>query len=134
MSATPNLTARQRRGHAARRRGFWAEALCVWSLRLRGYAIIGRSVVTGRGTGAGEIDIIAKRGRLLAFIEVKARPTFDQAAHAISPQQCRRLSRAASAFLARRGELADCAIRFDAMLVAPWTLPVHVIDAWRDAR
>ena len=126
--------ARQRRGAAARRRGFWAEALCVWSLRLRGYAILGRGVVIGRGTGAGEIDIVAKRGRLLAFIEVKARPSHDQAAYAISAQQCQRLSRAAAAFLARRTELADCAIRFDAMLVAPWTLPIHLIDAWRDAQ
>jgi putative endonuclease len=126
--------ARHRRGHAARRRGFWAETFCVWSLRLRGYAILGRGVVTGRGTGAGEIDIIARRGRLLAFVEVKARPTRDLAAYAISPQQCQRLSRAASAFLAHRGELADCAIRFDAMLVAPWKLPLHLIDAWRDAR
>ena len=121
-----------RRGHAAHRRGRWAEALCVASLRLRGYAILGRDVVTGRGTGAGEIDIVAKRGRLLAFIEVKARPSRDQAALAISVQQRRRLARAAQAFMARRPDLAHCSMRFDAMLVIPWRWPFHLIDAWRD--
>ena len=123
---------RTTRGHASRRRGQWGETLCVWSLRLRGYAILARGFVTGRGTGAGEIDIIAKRGRLLAFIEVKARPSRDAAAHAISRQQRQRLTRAAQVFLARRPDLAECHMRFDAMLVVPWRLPRHLIDAWRN--
>ena len=120
------------RGRASFRRGRWAEALCLWSLRLRGYRILAHGMVSGRGSGAGEIDIIARRGRWLAFIEVKARPSLDGAARAISVHQQRRLSRAAAGFLARRPDLADCHMRFDAMLVAPWRAPRHLIDAWRE--
>ena len=129
--ATPN---RSLRGRQARLRGAWGETLCVWWLRFKGYQILGRSVTVGRGSGAGEIDIIAKRGRLLAFIEVKARPDFSQAASAISTFQQQRLIRAAEAFLAHRPELANCDIRFDAMLVAPRRFPHHLRDAWRDPR
>lgn len=117
---------------AARRRGRWAELLCVWSLRLKGYSILARGHVTGRGTGAGEIDIVARRGGTLAFIEVKARPTRAEAAVAVSARQRRRLIRAAAGFVARRPDLAGCLMRFDAMLVVPWRLPCHLIGAWRD--
>lgn len=112
-------------------RGRLAEMAAALWLRLKGYSILARHVTTGRGTGAGEIDIIARRGNLLAFIEVKARPDFAQAAQAIGPQQRRRIARAAEAFLARRPELAHCAMRFDAVLVSPWRPLRHISDAWR---
>jgi putative endonuclease len=121
-------TARRR---AARRLGRWAEALCACLLLVKGYAILARGHVTGRGTGAGEIDIVARRGATVVFVEVKARPDTDQAAAAVSPRQQRRLAKAADAFLARRPALAGCRVRFDAMLVSPWRLPRHLIDAWR---
>jgi putative endonuclease len=89
-----------------------------------------RSVVTGRGTGAGEIDIIARRGRVLAFIEVKARPELDQAAAAISMAQQQRLVRGAEAYLARHPQFSGLQPRFDAMLVAPGHWPRHLMDAW----
>lgn len=120
-----------RRGRKARQFGRWAEILCVISLTLRLYRVLARGHITGRGTGRGEIDIVAKRGALIAFIEVKARPTLDQAAEALSTAQRRRLTRAALAFMAPRPELAGAAMRFDAMLVTPWRWPVHLIDAWR---
>ena len=116
----------------AERRGRRAEMLCVLALRLKGYAIVARRHVSGRGLGAGEIDIVARRGSRLAFVEVKARPTLAQAAEAVGRHQRRRLGRAAAAFLARRPELAGLAARFDVMLVAPWRWPRHMIDAWRD--
>ncbi len=117
-------------GRRAARRGRWAESLCVLALVLRGWRIVGRGVKGRRGSGVGEVDIIARRGRLLAFIEVKARPGLDQAAAAVSPAQQRRLVRAAERFLARQPAYAGCDIRFDAMLVAPWRWPVHIPDAW----
>lgn len=123
---------RQARGRSARRRGRWAELVCLWLLRLKGYSIVAHGHVTGRGTGAGEIDIVARRGRLLAFIEVKTRSRRSLAAAAISRNQRHRLTRAAAAFLAGRSDLADCAIRFDAILLAPWHWPCHLIDAWRE--
>ncbi len=116
---------------AARRRGKAAETLAVLWLRLRLYRILARGSVTGRGSGAGEVDIIAKRGAVVAFVEVKARPSLAEAADCLSPAQRRRIERAAAAFLARRPELAGCGVRFDAMLVAPGRLPRHILDAWR---
>ena len=122
--------ARRQRGANARSRGKWAELLCVLSLRLRGWRVMDRGVVTGRGTGAGEIDIVARRGRVLAFIEVKARPDLDQAAAAISAAQQQRLVRGAQAYLARHPHFSGLEPRFDAMLVAPGRWPRHLMDAW----
>ncbi len=116
---------------AALRRGRWAEILAVWHLRLRGWRIVARGFVTGRGSGAGEVDIIARRGAVLAFVEVKARADVDAAAAALRLAQQRRILRAAEAFLARRPDLARLSPRFDVVLVAPGRLPRHFIDAWR---
>lgn len=115
----------------ARSFGRWGEALAILSLRLRGWRIVARGHVTGRGSGAGEVDIIACRGRVLAFIEVKARPTRAQAAAAISAQQQARIARAAAAYLARHPHYAGHVVRFDALLVVPWRWPYHLFDAWR---
>jgi putative endonuclease len=113
---------------AAWRLGKRAETLCVWSLRLRGYRILARRIVTP----LGEIDIVARRGGVLAMIEVKARPTLAEAAESISLRQRQRIRRAAEAFLGARPGLAGMTIRFDAMLLAPGRWPVHVVDAWRE--
>jgi putative endonuclease len=115
----------------ARKLGKWAEFLCVASLTFRGWRILDRGAALARGTGVGEIDIVARRGSTLAFIEVKARPSLGEAAAAISIQQRERLIRAAEAYLARNPGLRRCSPRFDAMLVAPRRLPQHVRDAWR---
>ena len=120
------------RHHQAQKLGLWAERLCVWLLRLKGYSVLQQGLVIGRGTGAGQIDIIARRGAVLVFIEVKARRSHDEAAHAISTAQKQRLTRAAEVFLARNPAFANCAVRFDAMLVAPGRFPLHITDAWRE--
>lgn len=116
---------------AAQRRGRWAETVCVWHLRLRGWRILARGFTSGRGSGAGEVDIVARRGGVIAFIEVKARADRGAAAAAVAVRQQRRIVRGAEAFLARRPDLAGLAVRFDAMLVAPGRLPYHLNDAWR---
>lgn len=116
---------------AARRRAFQrghaAEFLCLWHLRLRGYRILARRF----RVPSGEVDLIARRGRVLAAIEVKARPSVAAASEAVSPRQRRRVARALEHFLALRPELAGLAMRFDVMLVVPGRLPRHVADAWR---
>ena len=116
---------------AARRRGKAAETLAALWLRLKLYRILARGTVTGRGSGAGEVDLVAKRGNVLAFVEVKARPTLAEAAESLGLSQRRRIERAAAAFLARRPDLAGCALRFDVVLVAPGRWPRHILDAWR---
>lgn len=108
--------------------GRWAERLCAWRLRAAGYRIVAR----GFRSPFGEIDLIARRGRVIAFIEVKARPTADAALVALSLRQRRRIERAAAAFLAARPGLAGFSPRFDLMLAVPWRLPVHRPNAWTE--
>jgi putative endonuclease len=109
-----------------------AEELAAFRLRLAGYRILARNF----RTPVGEIDLIARRGRHLIFVEVKARARDDAAAEAVSARQQARIRRAAEAFLAGRPDFAAFSCRFDAVLVTPWRAPRHVIDAWRadDAR
>jgi putative endonuclease len=118
------------RRRQAFRRGHVAELKCLWHLRLRFWRILARRF----RVPSGEIDLIARRGRVLAVIEVKARDNLAVAAASISPQQRRRVARALDHFLALRPELARLDIRFDVMLVMPGRWPRHIADAWRDER
>lgn len=111
----------------ALRRGWWAETLCAVALQLRGYRIMARRL----RTPVGEIDLLARRGKVLAVIEVKAREDFASAAEAVGERQKRRLVRAAGWVVSGRPDLAGMELRFDVMLVAPWRLPRLVVDAWR---
>ena len=78
---------------------------------------------------AGEIDLIARRRRLLIFVEVKAREQFADAEWSITPRQRQRIVAAAEAWLARNYErIRD--MRFDAVLVAPRRLPRHIPAAF----
>ena len=123
--AAASAKATRRRAHGFGRR---AERLAGWWLRLKGYRILAR----GFRVPAGEIDLIVRRGRTLAFVEVKARADLADARQAVTPRQRRRNARAATAFLQRRTELAGLDARFDVVLLAPGRLPRHVPDAWRD--
>jgi putative endonuclease len=109
------------------RRGRSAEALCVWLLRLKGWRILARNLELP----GGEIDILARRGRVLAAIEVKTRARLEAAAEAVSRRQRRRIARALEGFLASRPDLARLSPRFDVMLLAPGRLPRHLAGAWR---
>jgi len=115
------------RRRKARRRGQWAEALCRWHLRLRGWRI----VACDWRCLSGEIDILARRRNILAAIEVKSRGDYATGAAALLPRQRRRIARAAEAFLAMRPDLATLAVRFDVMVVEPRRLPRHLPGAWR---
>lgn len=112
-------------------RGHRAEALAALVLRLKGYRILARGERAGKGSGAGEIDIVALKGRTLVFVEVKARVSAQAALNAVSSAQRRRLERGAEAFLARNPSLRGLAMRFDAVAVMPRRWPLHLIDAWR---
>jgi len=118
------------RRRAAYRRGDRAEWLCLWQLRFKGYRILARRY----RSPVGEVDLIARRGGVLAAIEVKARADVASAGEAVSARQRRRVARALAHFLAGRPDLARLALRFDVMLVAPRRLPHHVADAWRVER
>jgi putative endonuclease len=95
-------------------------------LRLRGYRILAR----GYRVPVGEIDIVARRGRVVAAIEVKARDSAAAASEAIAPRQRRRVARAFEQFLAAHPQHAGLTLRFDVMLVARGGWPRHLSNAW----
>lgn len=121
------MSRRAERGAAAHRRGEWAERLCLWHLRLMGYRVLARRY----RTPVGEIDLIARRGRTVAAIEVKARADAGRAAESVQWRQRGRIARALEHFLKSRPDLGDAELRFDVMLVAPRSWPRHLRDAWR---
>ena len=114
---------RQRRDATGRR----AEIMSAWLLRLKGYRVLAQRFKTP----VGEIDLIAKRASIIAFIEVKARPSAAVAMESVSARQRRRITRAALVFLQKRPDLAENQLRFDLILVTPGHLPHHIVDAWR---
>ncbi|RKE69162.1 putative endonuclease [Pseudorhodoplanes sinuspersici] len=79
---------------------------------------------------AGEIDIVAKRGNLLIFVEVKARERLVDAAYSVTERQKRRIASAAAGWLADNPDDALCDMRFDAILVAPRSWPQHITAAF----
>jgi putative endonuclease len=109
------------------RAGRAAEAVAAWLLRLKGFRILERRFATP----VGEIDLVACRGRLLVFVEVKRRVELAAASEAILPRQQQRVARAAEIFLQRRPAARSMRCRFDVIALAPWRWPLHVTDAWR---
>ena len=113
-------------------RGKFSEFLARTYMRLHGFRIVSKNYITGRGTTAGEIDFIAKRGKLLVFAEVKQRTTLENAAYAIKPAQQQRLIRGAKSFLKSNPQYAVYDLRFDAILI---TFPLsvrHIPNAWSE--
>ncbi len=126
MVKTPPTPLRKTKGNKAYRSGLWAEYLCRFILRLKGYRILANRYKTG----LGEIDIIARHKDFIVFIEVKARPSQQEASEALSPRQKGRLIRTARIFLARHEPWASLTARFDVMLVKPWSWPTHLENAF----
>ena len=107
----------------AERGGRRAERLAAWWLRLKGWRILAMRA----RTPVGEVDLIARRGKVLAFIEVKARATEADAALALDEYRLRRVMRAAEALLPRYMRDGDV-VRLDAMFIVPWRLPRHMTN------
>lgn len=113
---------RRRTNRAGRRAEWFAAAALV----LKGYRIL----ALGYAVGGGEIDVVARRGGTIAFVEVKARSGFEAALAAIDGPKRRRVSRAAAVWLARHPWAAALTLRGDAVLVVPRRWPRHVVDAY----
>jgi putative endonuclease len=111
---------------AAFRTGLSAETSAAAYLMAKGYRILAKRFRAPRG----EIDLVAKRRNLIAFVEVKARASLDEAACAVTPRQKARITDAAQAWLMAHPEHAELELRFDAMLIAPRHLPRHVMAAF----
>ncbi len=111
---------------ASEKRGRGAETLAAWWLRLHGWRILARRA---RVPG-GEVDIVARRGRTLAFVEVKARATDEAAAFSLDAYRLRRVAVAAER-LSQRFMRAGDELRIDAIFIVPRRWPRHLADIWQ---
>ena len=103
-------------------RGIWAERLAAFALMLKGFRIVERRYKTR----FGEIDLIAKRGRLILIVEVKARASVEAAMEAVSYTNLQRIEAAADHWLARQPDHHRLSLRFDLVAVLPRRWPVHI--------
>lgn len=119
------MTGSQSRAEAERR-GRKGETFAAWWLRLTGWRILARRVKLA----VGEIDLIARRGRTVAFIEVKWRRDGDALAGAIDAYRLRRVARAAAAVAPKFVRNGD-AMQIDVILIAPGHWPRRIANAWQ---
>ncbi len=111
----------------AYRLGHLAEWLAALALVLKGYRIL---AVRLRNK-AGEIDIVARRGDLVAIVEVKARRSLAEAMDAVTSTAQWRIESAADLWLVHQPDHARLSLRFDIVAVLPWRLPVHIENAFQ---
>lgn len=115
-----------RRRRKAERRGHRAEALAALALMLRGYRIVARRYKTP----LGEIDLIIRRGDLVALVEVKARRNLQAGFDAVPNSAQRRIIAAGDLWLGRQRDAAKLSLRNDIVVVRPWRWPLHYPDAF----
>jgi putative endonuclease len=112
------------------RRGLLSEWVAAAALLAKGYRILARRT----RTPYGEIDLIAVRGRRLAFVEVKRRATRLEGEAAITPRQAARIARAAEFWVNRNKGYRDHEQGLDVVFVTPSRLPVHLRNALHSPR
>lgn len=110
---------------AAEAAGRKAERLAGWWLRLRGWEVVDRRV----RTPVGEVDLVARREGLVAFVEVKARATVAELDHAIDERRLARVAAAAELLMPRFAAAGED-VRIDVILLAPGAPPRHIENAW----
>ncbi|HWX51165.1 MAG TPA: YraN family protein [Roseomonas sp.] len=123
--AVPKSALPERR--AAEARGRDAEARVAARLQADGWVVLAQRW----RSAAGEIDLIAERAGLLAFVEVKARARLVEAAFALGPRQQARLLAAAEAWIAAHPGHGESGIRFDVVLVDAEGRMRRIADALR---
>jgi putative endonuclease len=109
----------------AEMKGRRSETLAALFLRVKGWRILARRVRTPRG----EVDLIARRGRTVAFVEVKWRSSVEELDQAIDEYRLRRVAAAAEAIAPRYVRHGDLQ-RIDVLLLAPGSFPRHIVNAW----
>lgn len=109
------------------RKGYVAEWIAAGYLILKGYRILARR----HRTRYGEIDLIAVRGRRVAFVEVKRRATREEGFASLEGEQSQRIANAAEAWMTKNPAYADHDYGFDAVLIVPRRWPDHLVDGLR---
>jgi len=109
----------------AEQRGRRAETIAAWWLRLHGWSILARRA----RVAGGEVDLVARRGHTLAFVEVKQRATAEAAAWSLDAYRLRRVAVAAEQLALRHARPGDT-IRIDAIYLVPGRLPRHLPNVW----
>jgi putative endonuclease len=120
------VTAADPRRREAERRGRRAETVAAWYLRLKLYRVLARRFRTPQG----EIDLIARRGRTIVFVEVKHRADDAVALDAVTARSRQRIVRAASLWLAAHPGSAAFDHRFDVILAPPRRRPRHLVGVF----
>lgn len=110
---------------AAEKLGRRGESIAAWFLRLKGWRVVATRVKTPRG----EVDVIARRGKTIAFVEVKARANVRDLATAIDAYRLRRVAAAAEILLPKYGKECEN-MQIDVIMVAPWRWPNHLPNVW----
>ncbi|WP_159711979.1 YraN family protein [Sphingomonas sp. AX6] len=113
------------RRRVAEASGRTGETIAAWYLRIKGWRILATRV----RTSAGEVDLVAKRGKLIAFVEVKSRATAGELDFAIDERRLARVA-AAAEILGTRYATAGEDIRIDVILISPGMRPRHIENAW----
>lgn len=113
------------RRELAEKRGRRGELIAAWWLRFQGWHIVGQRLKTPWG----EVDLVARRGNMIAFIEVKTRTSDADLATAIDRWRLRRVAAAAEQLLPRYAKGREN-MRIDVILVAPWRWPHHLVNVW----
>jgi putative endonuclease len=103
-------------------KGYLGEFAAALLLLLKGYRILERRYKTA----CGEIDIIAKRGNTVVFVEVKARKSVEKCYVAITHKQLNRIRRASMLFFKRNPHLSSNCTRYDVVLISDWNIPIHL--------
>jgi len=118
--------ARKKNDQKGRRAEFWAGVF----LRLKGYRILEKRFKCP----VGEIDLIARKGDMIVFVEVKTRSTLTEALEVIDFQQKQRIQAAANWYLSSfvNKNIINKSFRFDGVFIVPFRWPVHIKDAWRE--
>ncbi len=103
-------------------RGYFGEFVAILLLTIKGYRILKhRYKIVG-----GEIDIVAKRGNKISFVEVKTRKSEEKCHIAITPQQLSRIRKTSQVFLKYHPKYQNCDLSYDVILVADWQFPKHI--------
>ena len=124
-----NITKKKQKAYLWGQGAEWLSMVMLW---LKGYRILAHQFKCK----SGEIDLIAQKGNMICFVEVKARQTIKDALSAVSYQQKNRIIKAAEWYITKNAQTAaggdvNISYRFDMVAVEPWAWPTHVKDAWQ---